>query len=96
METTIIFLSWVGLLTVAALSCFILYLWIIWTWEKILEGISLPKGLWIATKMCIQLKLTKDKTAYVAYVVRETLKEAKEESPEFAEALARLENEESS
>lgn len=91
METAIIFLSWVGLLTVAALSFITLYFWAVWVWEKVLGGISWPKGLWIATKLCIRLKLTKDKTAYVAYLVEQTLKEAKEESPEFAEALARCE-----
>lgn len=80
--------AWVGLLFTAAALLMTLYDWIIRLWERILYNVSHPKGLWLATKMCVQLKLTKDKTAHVAQLVVETLEQAKAESPEFERALS--------
>jgi hypothetical protein len=87
MTTTITILAWFGLTCATILAAATLYFWALWLWEQFLERVPFPIGLWRATKVAVQLSLTKDKGLFVAnYVVGEINKAARQ-SPEFKTAF---------
>lgn len=87
MTTTITVFAWIGLIASGILGLVTLWFWALWLWDKCLEGLPLPDGLWRATKAAVVLRMTKNKVAYVAHYVGRELELAEKESPEFAKSL---------
>lgn len=87
MQTTILFFAWFGLVAVVGLSSITLYLWLSWLWEQILNRAGHPKGLYAATKLIIQLRLTKNKDEFVGYYVANNLNEVIKDNPGFERAF---------
>jgi hypothetical protein len=88
-QTTITILAWVGLTCATVLAAGTLYFWALWLWEMFLERVPFPVGLWRASKIAVQLSITRDKSDHVAWVVAQWIAQAERESPDFQLALAR-------
>lgn len=83
-------LAWIGLICASLLASGTLYLWTMLLWESALNragGAFLPIGLWRATKIIVQLSLTKKKEAFVAHLVAEEIGGAFSENREFKAAF---------
>lgn len=74
LDSSIIILSWIGLVAVCLLAIPTLYFWAMWIWSKILYNWPcLPEGPWRATRMAVSLSITKRPINWVVarYVIKE-------------------------
>lgn len=83
-------LAWIGLVCASLLAGGTIYFWAMLLWEAALNragGAFLPTGLWRATKIIVQLSLTKNKDAFVGYLVGERINDAFRESEDFKKSF---------
>ena len=92
LDSRIIILGWIGLISVCALTIPTLYFWANWVWAKILDNWPcLPKGPWRATCAAVSLSITKRPINWVVahYVIKE-IAAADRASPGLTEELEKL------
>lgn len=89
MDLAIIVLAWIGLTVATVLFCAAAWVAFRWFVEWVLEHGFSPSGLWEATKISIQLRITKPekRCAWVAEFVCNRLREAANSNPNFANEL---------
>jgi hypothetical protein len=92
LDSTIIILGWIGLISVCALAIPTLYFWANWVWSKILDNWPcLPKGQWRATRLAVSLSITpRPINSWVAFYVIKQLADAERDSPGLTEELEKL------
>lgn len=90
MEATnyaIIALSWVGIVAFSVLGAGTAYIWGMLLWEKIINHLSWPIGLFRVTRAAIRLSITKDPEGYAAGLIAKEIVEAEKRSPGFIHSV---------